>query len=228
MSETERIARAYQDIDARRARWDQRNPGNQQILSERRRLTRRLLQEKGWFPLGNRRVLDVGSGSGAELAWFRQLGALDSHLVGIDLIPDRVKAARRDFPELEFHTGNAERLPFPDGSFDLVATYTVFSSILDGQMAAKVASEILRVMSPRGGLLWYDFRYDSPSNKNVRGVSAARVRRLFPELHGRLARVTLIPPLARRLGRLTPVAYPALSLLPPMRTHLLGLLLKSA
>jgi ubiquinone/menaquinone biosynthesis C-methylase UbiE len=229
VNETDRIQSAYRSLGSDAiARWDASNPGNQYIVAERKRLARRLLEDQGWVPLGNKRVLDVGSGGGAELAWFRELGAAASNLVGVDLIPDRVELARRAYPDLEFHTGNAEHLPFPDHAFDLIVTYTVYSSILDGQMAANVAREIVRVMRPGGGLLWYDFRYDSPSNKNVRGVSAARVRELFPQLRGRLHGVTLLPPVARRLGRLTPVAYPALSKLPPLRSHLLGLLLAAA
>ncbi|TME01118.1 MAG: class I SAM-dependent methyltransferase [Chloroflexi bacterium] len=229
MSETERIARAYRERDERAAtRWDLRNPGNQRILSERRGLVKRLLQRQGWLPLADRRVLDVGSGSGAELAWFRELGASDSHLAGIDLLPERVEAARRAFPRIAFRAGNAEHLPFPDQAFDLVVAYTVFSSILDPEMAANVASEVRRVMRPGGGLLWYDFRYNSPANPNVSGVSADRVRSLFPELSGPLLRVTLLPPLARRLGPLTPLAYPALASMPPLRSHLLGLLLRAA
>ena len=229
MTETDRIARAYRDLDERAAtRWDLRNAGNQRILSERRGLIQRLLERRGWLPLRARRVLDVGSGSGAELAWFRELGAADSDLVGIDLLPERVEAARRAFPGIAFHVGNAEHLPFPDGSFDLVVAYTVFSSILDPAMAGHVASEIRRVMRPGGGLLWYDFRYHSPANPNVRAMTSASVRMLFPDLTGPLFRVTLIPPLARRLGALTPFAYPALALMPPLRSHLLGLLLKAA
>ena len=229
MSETDRIKQAYGSLDERAiARWDPRNAGNQRIVAERQRLTRRLLQGEGWMPLGDRRVLDVGSGGGAELAWFRELGASESSLVGIDLLPERVEAARRAYPKLEFHLGNAEHLPFPDGSFDLVLAYTVFSSILDPDMAANVAAEIRRVMRPGGGFLWYDFRYDSPANRNVRGVSEARVRTLFPGLSGELIGLTLLPPLARRLGPLTPIAYPALASVPPLRSHLLGLLRKPA
>ena len=229
MTETDRIARAYRDRDTRAmARWDLRNAGNQRILSERRRLVRQLLQGEGWLPIGDRRILDVGSGSGAELAWFRELGAAESNLAGIDLLPERVQAAQRAFPNVEFRAGNAEHLPFPDRSFDLVVAYTVFSSILDPAMATNVASEIGRVMRPGGGLLWYDFRYNSPANPNVRGVSGARVRELFPDLKGQLLAVTLLPPIARRLGVLTPVAYSALVLVPPLRSHLLGLLLKAA
>ena len=229
LSETDRIKRAYGSLDERAiARWDPRNAGNQQILAERRRLTRRLLQRAGWVPLGDRRVLDVGSGGGAELAWFRELGASESALVGIDLLPERIDAARGAYPQFEFHLGNAEHLPFPDGSFDLVLAYTVFSSILDAGMAANVSAEIRRVMRPGGGFLWYDFRYDSPANRNVRGVSEARVRAMFPDLSGELIGLTLLPPVARRLGPLTPIAYPALAWVPPLRSHLLGLLRKAA
>jgi hypothetical protein len=107
-----------------------------------------------------------------------------------------------------------------------VLAVTVFSSIFDTSMAANVAGEIERVLRPGGALLWYDFRYDNPSNRDVHGVRELEVRRLFPGLDGRLLGLTLLPPLARRLGPMTAVAYPILSRLPPLRSHLLGLLQK--
>lgn len=229
MTEAERIAQAYRSRDPSAIkRWDLGNAGNRRILAERRRLTTQLLERAGWLPLGERQVLDVGSGTGAELAWLREVGARDAGLVGIDLLPERVEAARQSFPGLDFQAGNAERLPFPDSSFDVVVACTLFSSILDEGMAKSVAGEIQRVMRPGGGLLWYDFRYDSPSNPNVRGLGERRVRSLFPDLGGELIRLTLLPPLARRLGPLTPAAYPVLAAIPPLRSHLLGLLRKAA
>ena len=227
MSETERIARAYEELlGARASRWDLSNPGNRAILAERRRATVRLLDRQGWLPLGERRVLDVGAGGGAELASFRELGAAEANLAGIDLLPARVAAAHAAFPAISFRAGNAEHLDFADGSFDVVLAFTLFSSILDAAMARNVASEIGRVLRPGGGLLWYDFRYNSPSNPNVRGVRAARVRALFPDLEGPLLGVTLLPPLARRLGPLTSGLYPLFRALPPLRSHLIGLLVK--
>lgn len=227
MSEAERIARAYQDLEERAgARWNQANRGNQKILAERRRLTRELLERAGWVPLGERRVLEVGSGGGAELAWLRELGADPSRLVGVDLLPDRVAAARARYPEITFHQGNAEHLDFADGSFDLVMALTVFSSIFDESMTRNVASEMVRVLRPGGAVLWYDVRYDSNTNRNVHAVTARRLAAMFPGLEVRPRTVTLLPPLARRLGALAPVAYPALSLLPPLRSHLIGLLWK--
>jgi SAM-dependent methyltransferase len=229
VSETERIARAYQELAARGgARWDQANPGNRAILAERRRVTRRVLDHAGWLPLGDRRILEVGSGGGSELAWLQELGAAPSRLCGVDLLPDRVAQARTAYPGIEFRQGNAERLDFPDSSFDLVLALTVFSSIFDESMARNVAGEIVRVLKPRGGLFWYDVRYDSPSNRNVHAVTRSRVRDLFGGLTGELQSITLAPPLARRLGPLTRFAYPALAPIPPLRSHLIGLLMKRA
>ena len=229
MSEADRIARAYRDPARRKgaSRWDSRNRGNQAILAERRALTRKVLDEQGWLPLSGRRIIEVGSGGGAELASMVDYGANPSQLEGVDLLPERVEAAREAHPEISFHAGNAERLEFPDASFDLAIAFTLFTSILDSRMAAGVAAEMRRVLRPGGGLLWYDFRYDNPFNRNVRGVGARRVRELFPGMAGRLYTLTLIPQVARRLGPLTPAAYPLLAGLPPLRSHLLGLLIKA-
>lgn len=229
MKETERIAAAYRELGANAGtRYDLRNRGNQQVLEERRRLTKKLLGHAGLIPVGDRRVLEVGSGTGSELAWMLEIGAAASNLAGVDLLPDRVAAARYAYPKLTFHEANAEILEFADDSQDLVLAITVFSSILDDSMAANVAAEIQRVMRPGGALLWYDFRYDNPANRNVRGVRERKVRELFPRLEGRLHSLTVVPPLVRRLGAFAPIAYPVLSLAPPLRSHLLGLLHKPA
>lgn len=229
MTESERIARAYRERELNvGSRYDLRNPGNRLVLAERRKLAIKLLARAGWVPLGERHVLEVGCGNGSELAWLVELGASPSSLVGVDLLPDRIAAARYAYPNLEFRAGNAERLDFADATFEMVMALTIFSSILDSTMATNVAREIARVLKPGGGLLWYDFRYDNPSNRNVRGVSERHVRELFPTLDGKLYRVTVLPPLVRRLGTLTPVAYPLLGLAPPLRSHLMGLLRKHA
>jgi ubiquinone/menaquinone biosynthesis C-methylase UbiE len=225
----ERIAQAYRELEARAgSRYDLRNRGNRLVLDERRKLARRLLDDAGWLPLGPRRVLEVGCGTGSELRWMLEMGASPQNLVGVDLLADRVRVARAAFPDIEFHEGNAERLPFPDATFEVAMAITLFSSILDASMAHNVAREIVRVLRPGGGLLWYDFRYDSPSNRNVRGVTGRAVRELFPGLDGRLFTITVAPPLVRRLGPLTSIAYSSLSHVPLARTHLMGLLRKPA
>ena len=227
MSETDRIARAYQEMEAKAGmRWILGNPGNRAILAERRAVFVEVLRGAGLMPLAGKRVLEVGSGTGGELAWLTEIGASPDALTGVDLLPDRVATARREHPDLDFRHANAERLDFQPASFDLVMAITVFSSILDAAMAANVASEIVRVLKPGGGLLWYDVRYDSASNRSVKAVTESRVRELFPSLTGTLRTITLLPPLARRLGGATGFAYPALAAVPPLRSHLVGLLRK--
>jgi ubiquinone/menaquinone biosynthesis C-methylase UbiE len=229
LTETERIARAYEAMEARAGnRWSLVNAGNRSILAERHRVSRRLLERAGWLPLGDRRVIEVGCGTGTELAWLLEVGAKPSRLVGVDLLANRIAAARQAHPDIEFHEANAEHLDFADETFDLAMAITVFSSILDRVMAANVAAEMARVLRPGGGLLWYDVRYDSVSNPNVKAVSRARIAELFPPFEASLQTITLAPPVARRLRGAAPLAYPVLAALPPLRSHLIGLLRKPA
>ena len=72
--------------------------------------------------------------------------------------------------------------------------------------------------------MWYDFRVGNPWNRHVRGMSRRHLRALFPGWRGTFRLVTLLPPLARRLHALTPVLYPVLAAVPPLRTHWAGLL----
>ena len=92
------------------------------------------------------------------------------------------------------------------------------------QMARNVAAELVRVLKPGGGILWYDFRVNNPRNPHVCGQTIAHIRHLFPQLQTDLRTVTLLPPLARRLGRTTGALYPVLARLPWLRTHYIGLI----
>ena len=134
--------------------------------------------------------------------------------------------ARERFPEISFHRANAEALPFPDCSFDLVLLFTVFSSILSREMTFNIASQVRRILRSGGAIVWYDFRFNNPFNPNVRRVVRSAIRELFPQFSLRLQAVTLLPQLARRLGPLTPRLYPVLARIPFLRTHYLGLLIK--
>lgn len=76
--------------------------------------------------------------------------------------------------------------------------------------------------------MFYDFEYNNPWNPNVRvGGKRAEAGGYFDGFRGGWKRLTLFPPLARRLGILTPVLCPALAAVPPLRTHLMGVLRKS-
>lgn len=70
-------------------------------------------------------------------------------------------------------------------------------------------------------MLWYDFTFNNPSNPDVRGVSLKRVRELFPQGRVSVRRVTLAPPISRRVVRVHPAMYGVFNALPLLRTHVL-------
>jgi ubiquinone/menaquinone biosynthesis C-methylase UbiE len=222
------VYREYREDSSFQAKWSLTNPGNRAMARERQGLLTRLLQMHSFFPLAGRRILDVGCGGGAVLASFKDLGASSENLYGVDLMPERIAQAQESFPDIHFQAGNAENLAFPSAYFDLVLLFVVFSSILDTRMARNVSREVSRVLKPGGAVVWYDFIYNNPQNPQVRGLRLSAIRDLFPDFHFLMRKTTLFPPLARRLGPLTSVLYPALAAIPCLRTHYLGLLQKPA
>jgi SAM-dependent methyltransferase len=153
---------------------------------------------------------------------FIRLGFDPARLVGNELLPDRAAQARRNLPAVTaVLEGDAAALDLPAGSFDILYCSLVFSSILDDEFQQRLASHLWDLVAPGGALLWYDFVYDNPANKDVRGVPLRRVRELFPDAHVSFRRVTLAPPISRRVCRIWPNAYHVLNALPFLRTHVL-------
>ena len=216
----------YRETNRGQTLWSQANQGNQIILRERTDQLQQILEKADLFPLTNACILEVGCCSGEVLASLTQWGALPDNLYGIDLLPDRIEKAKQKFPDIHFAVGNAEQSDFTDSCFDLVLLFTVFTSILDKQMACNVATEVKRIVKPGGAVVWYDFRYNNPMNPHVRGIRKKDIQNLFVGLGIQLKTITLMPPLARRLGKHTATLYPLLSKIPFLRTHFIGLIFK--
>lgn len=221
-AERERVRRVYRDYIPTVGRWGAGNPGN--VAMDRERDAAMAARLRPLQPLAGRRILDVGCGMGAYLGALIALGSLPARTVGIDLLPERLAVARRQQPGIPLLCGDAARLGLRDGTFDLVLAFTLFSSILDPAIRIAIAREIARVLRPGGFVLWYDLRFDSPANPNVRGLPLREVRELFPGFRPSLTTLTLLPPLARRLGPVTRLLYPLLAGVPFLRSHLFGLL----
>lgn len=167
-------------------------------------------------------LLEIGCGTGQNLLEFLKLGFNPGNMVGIDLLPDRISEAREKLPiALALLPGDARELFFPGRTFDVVFQSTVFSSILDPKFQEELAQTMWDWAAPGGGVLWYDFVYDNPSNKDVAGISVGRVKQLFPQGELRYWRITLAPPLARFVTRIHPGLYALLNLIPFLRTHVL-------
>ncbi|MCK6434589.1 MAG: class I SAM-dependent methyltransferase [Aquabacterium sp.] len=210
-------------------RYSLLQPDVWQTVQERQRALLRLLVRLGLTEVERLRVLDVGCGAGGNLLEWLRLGARPEHLAGVELLPERHAIARQVLPPgVTLWQGDASALAIEPGSRDIVCQHTVFSSLQDDVFAQRLAAAMWQWVAPGGGVLWYDFTVDNPRNPDVRGVPLARVRALFPQARVRWQRVTLAPPIARRVCRVHPGLYPVFNALPLLRTHVLAWLEKPA
>lgn len=221
MTDEDRIRATYREYDSsgRASLWDRSNPGFARLSRDRDRALADLLDRS--LPARAATWLDVGCGDGQLIRT-----TLDRHpdlaATGLDLLADRIDAARLLVPSARLAVGSADALPYDDHAFDVVSAITLFSSLPNGHLEGRAAAEIRRVIRPGGWLIWYDLRYGNPSNAAVHGVGRGRLRELFPDWAPDLRSTTLAPPIARRLARATPVAYSILEAIPPLRSHLIG------
>ena len=198
---------------------------NESVLmsqQEKQRALVRWVRQCAIQPLASKRVLEVGCGSGNNLLDLMRLGFAPENLVGNELLPQRSEEARRMLPgAATVLEGDATQMGLAPASFDVVMQSTVFSSLLDDAFQAMLAECMWKWAKPGGGVLWYDFVYDNPANPDVRGVPLERVRKLFPA--GRIwkQRLTLAPPIARRVSAIHPRFYGLFNLIPLLRTHVL-------
>ena len=209
------------------ARYRMLNPAVWRSVHERQRALLGLFARAGFDDLSKLSLLEVGCGSGGNLLELLRLGCRPEHLRGVELLPERLAQARAVLPtSLALHGGDANALALPDESQDVVFVSTVFSSLLDAAFQQRLADTMWRWLRPGGAVLWYDFTVDNPANRDVRGVPLARVRQLFPQARIDARRVTLAPPIARRVVRLHPALYTVFNTLPVLRTHVLAWIAK--
>lgn len=227
MNDQERLRREYarRAQDPRYREWyADTNAANRFIEQDRDAGVRALLRAypPQWT---DRYILDIGCGAGHELAkWRAEFPG--ARLWGIDLLPERVVRGHENYPYLSLTQGDAAQLPYASAQFDLVTQFTVFTSILDAALRKQIAAEMVRVLKPRGVILWYDYWFN-PTNPQTRGIGKRELRALFPECEMRLRRITLAPPLARFVAPRSPKWCARLNRLPFLRSHYLIVLFRS-
>lgn len=225
--ETEEIQEMRERYDRRKqmaehSNYSMLNPAVYMGVQERQRAIIRLLKSKSIVSVEDKRVLEIGCGSGGNLNELLRLGFKPENLVGNELLEDRALIARNSLPSsTKILIGNAANLVLPDNHFDIVYQSTVFTSILDDAFQVKLANKMWSLTKPGGGILWYDFIYDNPRNPDVRGVSIKRIRELFPYGNIKTGKVTLAPPISRFVTKIHPCLYTVFNMMFFLRTHVL-------
>jgi ubiquinone/menaquinone biosynthesis C-methylase UbiE len=105
------------------------------------------------------RVLDIGCGTGNLTLLARREGG---RVTALDPDPEALaraaaKAARAGL-DVQFDQGFAERLPYPDASFDRVLSAFMYHHVRPPARAAML-NEIRRVLRPGGALFLADFAF---------------------------------------------------------------------
>ncbi len=225
-NEIQRIQEVYSRRGSEELRYGSLNPGQLLLAQERERDFLRLLGSH-FETLRDRKVLEIGCNSGLGLLDWIRWGATPRLLRGVDILEDRLNDARTRLPSsVNIALESADQLSDPADFYDIVVQSTVFSSILDLELQARVASEMLRVTKPGGLIVSYDFFINNPWNKNVRAVSRARLRRLFEGHSITFRRSTTLSPMVRATGRYSSKAAVFLSLIPFLKTHWLAVITK--
>jgi SAM-dependent methyltransferase len=108
------------------------------------------------------RVLDVATGPGHIAAAAAERGAA---VLGADVAEGMLALARRVYPQLEFVHGDAEDLPFEDGSFDAVIAGFVLLHLGRPEQAAAEFARVLRAGGRVALAMW-----DTPDRSRLPGV----------------------------------------------------------
>lgn len=104
------------------------------------------------------RVLDAGCGTGKNFRYFPP----DAVVTGVDLSEGMLSRARRKMrhakARVELVQGDATKLPYPDGHFDVCVSTYMFC-VLPDELQVQAVKELLRVTRPGGQVRILEHRY---------------------------------------------------------------------
>ncbi len=125
-------------------------------------------------------VLDVACGPGIPSFLAARLVMPGGTITGVDLAPGMVelaseKALSKGLKNASFREGDAENLPFPDGSFDVVLCNHGLVHTTDRKKALQEMNRVLK----KGGLLVVSV-WSTPDKACVIGMVARAIREIWP------------------------------------------------
>jgi len=144
MNSQEKILRCYNQVadDYAAERWDE--------LSKKH-FDRLLLKEFASVNIDKGPCADFGCGPGQTTKFLLDNGVQD--IIGVDLSPTMIRAARRLSPQIKFETGDLLDIVYPSGSFGSVLAFYAIVHFTNDQIK-KCFEEINRVLKSGGDFLF--------------------------------------------------------------------------
>lgn len=132
------------------------------------------------------KILDVGTGNGDFIGFLKHVLKSFDSFVGIDLNEEELKKAIKEYGTIaEFKKMNAEKMDFPDNTFDIVS---IASSLHHLERPEKVLKEMFRVVKPQGYLIIQEMYSDLTQTEAQLATSqahhfCAKIDSLLGEYH---------------------------------------------
>ena len=169
----------------------------------------------------NLTLLEIGAGNSSNAKIFINIGVNPKNICFNELLPERIEVIKAHFPDNTIFEGNASEIN-SDKKFDIIFQSTVFTSILNQADREKLAKKMLDLLNPNGIILWYDFIYNNPKNKDVRKVDVKELKLLFAKSSNiYYKKITLAPPIGRKVKK-----FYKLFNIPILRSHILAIIKK--
>lgn len=227
-SEAEEIIERYhrrQSKDAS-ALYNCLKPCNVVAFTEKyKKLCNILLQNFG-LTFSTKNYLEIGCGTGSNLIQLLQLGVPPTNLTGNDIFEPSLKKAQETLPtKIQLQLGNFLDITYQENTYDCIILSTVLSSILDLKFQKEVIEKAYKLLTKNGIILLYDFIFNNPWNPDVKGINLKYIKSICPWSAYNFSKVTLCPPLARKLCHF-PYFLKLLTSIKLMNTHIIGFLRK--
>ena len=146
------------------------------------RLWKRMTIEMSGVRSGNK-VLDIAGGTGDLAAKFSRIVGKDGYVVLADINESMLKVGRDRLMDLgvvdnvKFSQSDAQYLPFPDNTFDIITIAFGLRNVTDKELALK---SMLRVLKPGGRLLVLEF--SKPGNSVLSKIYDTYSFSILPKL----------------------------------------------